>query len=32
VSNDIRFTGGALASLTADQAAELIRQITPPQQ
>jgi CYTH domain-containing protein len=32
VSNDIRFTGGALASLTANQAAELIRQITPPQQ
>jgi CYTH domain-containing protein len=32
VTNDIRFTGGALASLTPDQAAELIRQITPPPQ
>jgi CYTH domain-containing protein len=32
VSNDIRFTGGALASLTADQAADLIRQVTPPPQ
>ena len=27
VSDDIRFTGGALAGLTADRAAELIRQI-----
>jgi CYTH domain-containing protein len=32
VSDDIRFTGGALAGLTADQADELIRQITTPQQ
>ena len=32
VSDDISFTGGALASLTADQAAELIRQTTTPQQ
>ena len=31
VSDDIRFTGGALASLTADQALELIRQITAPE-
>jgi CYTH domain-containing protein len=31
VSDDISFTGGALASLTADQAAEMIRQITTPQ-
>jgi CYTH domain-containing protein len=30
VSGDIRFTGGALANLTADQAAGLIRQITAP--
>jgi CYTH domain-containing protein len=30
VSDDFRFTGGALASLTADQAAELIRQTTTP--
>lgn len=28
VSDEIRFTGGALASLTADQAADLIRQVT----
>ena len=27
VSDDIRFTGGALAGLSADQAAELIRQV-----
>jgi CYTH domain-containing protein len=32
VSDDLRFTGGALASLTADQAAELIRKATTPQQ
>src|SRR5205814_9205888 len=32
VSDDNRFTGGALASLTVDQAADLIRQITQPQQ
>jgi CYTH domain-containing protein len=32
VSNDIRFTGGALASLTAAQASELIRLIRPPPQ
>jgi CYTH domain-containing protein len=32
VSNDIRFTGGALAGLTEDQAAELIRQIRTPEQ
>jgi CYTH domain-containing protein len=31
VSDDPRFTGGALASLTADQAAELIRQASSPQ-
>lgn len=28
VSEDIRFTGGALASLTADQAGELVQQVT----
>ena len=32
VSDDIRFTGGALASLTANRATELIRQITTPQE
>jgi CYTH domain-containing protein len=32
VSNDVRFTGGALASVTASQAVELLRQITKPQQ
>ena len=32
VSDDIRFTGGALASLTVDQAVDLVRQITQPQQ
>ena len=32
VSDDIRFTGGALASLTVSQARELIRQIASPQQ
>ena len=31
VSFDIRFTGGALANLAADRAAELIREITTPQ-
>ena len=31
VSEDVRFTGGALANLSVDQAAELIRQMTPPQ-
>ena len=31
VSDDVRFTGGALASLTADQAADLIRQLAAPQ-
>ena len=30
VSEDVRFTGGALARLSADQAADLIREITPP--
>ena len=32
VSRDSRFTGGALASLTPEQAAELLRQTTVPQQ
>ena len=30
VSEDVRFTGGALASLSVDQAADLIRQMSPP--
>jgi CYTH domain-containing protein len=30
VSTDLRFTGGALATLTADQAAELTREIVTP--
>lgn len=32
VSDDIRFTGGALASLTADQAAALLSEIAMPRQ
>jgi CYTH domain-containing protein len=32
VSDDVRFTGGALASLTADQAAELVGRIATPKQ
>ena len=32
VSKDSRFTGGALATLTPDQAAELLRQTTVPHQ
>lgn len=32
VSGDIRFTGGALASLTERQAGELVQEITEPQQ
>ena len=30
VSDDIRFTGGTLASLSADEAAQLIREVAPP--
>jgi CYTH domain-containing protein len=31
VSNDPRFTGGTLAGLSADEAAELLRRIRPAQ-
>jgi CYTH domain-containing protein len=32
VSDDLRFAGGALAGLTPDEAAELLRQLATPQQ
>jgi hypothetical protein len=32
VSDDLRFTGGALAGLTADEAAELLRRLATTRQ